>query len=317
MADNFLYIPELNPVLFFDVDRANLDKYQTKHFDDFPFEERSPSWMQIASYYQIWQVEDIINLQFESTFDPITVDLLDSNGTAVITLPALIGLPNRYLPNTYAFEVNMALSGLETGCYKLQITAGSGATQKILQSNWQYISATPLAETILMEYSHSRFHKDVMFESGIKFQLRVPGWIDYDRSGRSLKQEVYKDQLYNPALLSSLSTKQIPVYFGDEFGLPTDITNLIEQIWECDNVLIDGKPFGLAEGKLEFIDIEGYRKRGLKTLIEPGINRNSRIFAIDVDPSKKLITSIVVSAKVFGDTGNQGSSNTVPVYNVE
>lgn len=329
MPDNFLYIPELNPIIFFEVGKTNLPKYFTKQFEDYPFAERQYYWQQREDYLQVWQTTDIINLQFESTFDPIIVKLLDDEGTAVITLPALIGLANKFLTNTWSFEVMMSLAGLTTGCYRLQIEAGTGGGLKTYLSDCQYISSDPLPNTLCLEYWNSRYHKDVLFESGIKFQFRVPGVFGYLDKAR--KDEAYRDEKYNPALLNSRSSKQWPVYFGipaegiisqSQFcGLPDDIINIIEEIWSCDNVLIDNKAFGMADGtKPEYtvIDSNGlYPKRGMKVTAEAGINRNSRVFAVETDVTKKLVTSIIVEAKVFGDTSNQGSANTVPVFNVE
>lgn len=318
MADNLLYHPELNPVLFFDEDRATSDEFQTPHFEDFPFDERGKWWLQVASEKRIWQITDIIELQFESMFDPIIIVLEDENGSEVISLPALIGLPHKVFPNTWSFDVSMSLAGLTTGCYRLKRVLGSaGPTQKTQYSPWMFISADPIPDTIFIKYWHSHFHKDVMFETGKKFGIRIPGWIDYDKQKRVLKQEVYKDQRLNPALLQSDSARNIPVYFGDEFGLTADDINLIEQIWECDNVEIDNKPFGLAEAKFEYIELEGYRKRGLHTIIEPGINRQSRVFGITTDTSKKLVTTILVDNKVVGDFAGSGSTNTVPFINAE
>lgn len=318
MADPLLYESELNPIVFYDADRAVSDKYQTKHFDTFPFDERAPEWMQAAEHHQIWQTTDIVNFQFQSEFDPIVIELLDADDNVVIALPTLVGLPNMYLPGTYSFEASMSLAGLATGCYRFKRTLGSGITQKIQYSACNYISATAIPNTLLIEYYSSKdYYKDVLFISGIKFQLRVPGWLDYDRMGRKNKQEVYKDQLYNQKILSSVSAKNIPVYFGDEFGLPTDILNILEQAHECDNVLYDNMLFAVADGQsMEYIDIEGYRKRGMHTIVEPGINRNSRISSIDVDTTKKLMVNINVDSSVFGDLSNSGSNNTIPVINI-
>ena len=316
MADNFLYVPIINPIKFFEVDRANLPKYFTKHFDEFLFEERILDWQQPEDYCQIWQVEDIIRLQFAATFDPIIVKLLDEDGNDVITLPALIGLPNKFYPNTFSFEVEMALSGLPTGCYRLQITAGSGITQKFYISDCQYISAVPLTNSVCLEYFNSRFHADVIFETNIVFQYRLFGHLGFLDPAR--KDEMYRDQLYNPSLLSSKISRQFPAYLGNEYGLPDDVIDLLNRIWSCDNVSWDNKPMGLAEGaKFEFTEIDSaYPKRGLKIMLEEGINRNSRIFAIDTDTTKKLVYGIMVDKKVLGDTSNQDSSNAVPVLSV-
>lgn len=315
MADNFLYIPELNPVAFYDINRSTLPKYFTKHFEYFMFEERLYQWQQRESYVQIWQTTDIINLQFESTFDPIIVKLVDSYGITRITLPALIGIPNVYLPNTYTFEVSMSLSGLASGCYRLIIEAGSGDTMKTLISDRMFISDVQIKNSICLEYWNSNFNKDVVFETGIKFQMRVHGHFGFLEKQRS--DEVYKDQKFTTTLLNSKSAKRWKVYFGDSYGLPDDIINLIDEIWSCDNVLIDAKPFCIADGaSLEYVDSEYYPKRGISLDVEEGINRNSRVYGINTDTNKKLITSIIVDARVFGDTGNQGSANTVPVHNI-
>lgn len=318
MADNFLYIPFINPVKFFAADRAALDKYFTKHFDEWQYSERQYEWQQPEDYTQVWQTTDIINLQFESTFDPIIVELVNSNGESVITLPALVGLPNIFYSNTYSFEVAMSLASVTTGCYRLKVTAGSaGPTQKIYLSDRQYISEIPIENTLCLEYYNSRFHEDVVFETGVKFQYRVFGNIGFLDPGR--KDEQYRDERYNPAILSSKTFRQFPVYFGDEFGLPDDVIDLLNRIWSCDNISIDNKPFGISEGgKFEFTEVDSsYPKRGVKLIVEEGINRHSRIFSIETDTNKKLNYGIMVDKKVFGDTGNQGSGNTVPIITVE
>ena len=306
----------MNPVRFYDPDRATTDTYQTPHFDDFPMTERLLPWQVPADYHQPWQTTDIIYLQFESTFDPIIVELIDENGSSVITLPALVGLPNRYYPNTFSYEVEMSLASLDPGCYRIKITAGSaGPTQKVYWSHYLDISEDPLANTVLVKYKNSRFHEDVVFETGIEFQVRLPGHFGLLDPGRS--EERYKDQRYTPSLLSSRSFRKFPLILGDEFGLPDEIIDLVNRICGCDSITIDGKSFCVAEGSsFDLLDAEGYPKRGIKLLMEEGINRGSKIFAQDIDPNKKLSYGIVVEAKVWGDTSNSGSSNTVPVTTV-
>lgn len=312
--DNYLFIPELNPIVFFDTQRANLPKYYTKHFENFMFGERLYYWQQREDYVQVWQTTDIINLQFESSFDPINVKLVNQYGIPVITLPALIGLPNLNLPGTYSFDVSLSLATIPKGCYRVQIEAGvAGPLQKIFISGCQYISDTSIPNTLMLEYFNSRFHHDVIFETGIKFQRRIHGNIGFLEPIRN--DEKARDQKYNPALLNSRTAKQWPVYFGDQFGLPDDDINMLNEIWSCDNVMIDNKSFCVASN-FEFIVVDRYPKRGVKLNVEEGINRNSRVFLSQGDPTKKLITSVFVDAKVFGDLANQGSNNTIPVTNI-
>lgn len=312
--DNFLYIPELNPVLFFETTRSNLPKYFTHHFEKWMFDERLYYWQQRENFHQIWQTTDIINLQFESTFDPIIVKLVNQHGIAIVTLPALIGLPNTGIAGTYAFEVNLSLAAVPRGCYRIQIEAGiAGPNQKILISGKQFVDSAQIKNSLLIEYKNSRFHHDVMFESGIVFQFRVHGSIGFLDPVRN--DEKVKDQKFNPTLLNSRTSRQWPMYFGDQFGLPDDVINLLNEIWSCDTVRVDNKEFGIA-GNFEFIAVDRYPKRGVKLIVEEGINRKSRVYTTLADTTKKLVTSVIVDAHVFGDTGNQGSSNTVPVFNI-
>lgn len=312
--DNILKISELNPVLFFNKARATSAKYHTKFFDTFMFKERLYRWQLRTDYKQVWQKTDIIYLQFSSNFDPVTVSVIDHYGITRLNLAALVGLPDKNNPGSYAYEVAISLADLDTGCYKIEIRAGIGEDATVMESDTQVVCES-LPDTVLLEYYNSHYHNDVIFETGIKFQFRIPATFGFLQKARS--SEVYRDQKYNPTLLSSRSAKQWPVNFGDQYGLPDDIINLIDEIWGCDHVSIDTKPFSAADGsKLEFVEADRYAKRGVKLTVEEGINRNSRLFGFAGNPEKKLITSVIVEGKVFGDTGNQGSNNVVPIYNV-
>lgn len=317
MADNLFFDPELNPVIFYDDDRAVTDQFQTPHFEDFPFDERGQAWLQSHPFSRVWQTTDIIEGQFTAQFSDIIISLLNSDNEEVITLPALIGLPNLDYPGTWIFEYSMSLAGLLPGCYRMKRTLGNGSVQKVHRTDWMYIDDV-IPGTIFIKYWHDRFYKDVVFESGKKFGIRVFGWIDYDRQGRKYKQEKYRDDRNNPTMLNSKSAKNIPLYIGDEFGSPVDLNNIIELAFECNNIEIDNKPFGLAEdANIEYIDIEGYRLRGLHTMIEPGINRYSRISSVATDTTKKLNWSMMASAHLFGSLGDNSSTNTVPINFME
>lgn len=318
MAGNSIYIPYINPVKFVEVGRSNIDAYFTKHFEDWLFSERLLAWQTPETYIQPWQTTDIIYLQFESTFDPINVDLINNEtGLSEISLPAVIGLPNANYPSVFSFQIAMSLATAPTGTYYLKVTAGTGGSQKVYVSGLMFISEDPFeVPTVLIKYKNSRFHEDVIFETGIEFQVRIPGHFGFLIPGR--QDEKYKDQKFNPSLLSSKSFRQWPLILGDEYGLPDDTVDLVNRICGCDSIQVDGKYFGVVDGSsIEFRDVQDYPKRGLSLTVEEGINRASKLFAVDVDTSKKLTYGIMVSRKVFGDTANQGSSNTVPILTVE
>ena len=131
------------------------------------------------------------------------------------------------------------------------------------------------------------------------------------------KEEGYRDQRYTSKKTSSKSAKSIPVYFGDEMGLPAEKTNLVEEIYGLDEVTIDGAFFTLPPDKeFEYTEENGYRMRGMKAELEPGLTRYSRITKVNFDPQKKLMYAIAVDQQAISDTTGQGNNNVVPIYNV-
>ncbi len=310
--DNLLEIPFLNPVRFYKVDPALLDKYLTRHFEDWKFEDRILPWQQPEEDIQVWQDDDPIKLQFETNFDPIVVQLIDEEGNILIDLVALVGLPNLNRAGWYSYDVEMPLTGITTGCYHVRILAG---LDDVFISPCQYISSIPIPGTILHKYWHSHFHKDVMFETGIKFEYRVHAHTKFLEKIKT--EERYRNQKHSPSLLNSKSSRAWPIFYGDEFGLSDDKIDLIHEIWSCDFVELDNKSFALVDGKADYTEIEDYPKRGMNFKIEEGINRNSKIFAVSTDTNKKIISTIMVEVSVFGDTGNTGAGNTVPVHNIQ
>jgi hypothetical protein len=321
MANNFLYIPFLNPLRFYQVGRTNTPTYFTKHFDDFTYPERLSqlTWKAQNDYRQIFQTTDNLIFQFESTFDPVTVRVVNYNtGVVWADLAAEIVAPNKYLPGTYAYEIGISLSGAASGCYYAQISAGSGDEEQIWQSPPFYVldGAFDFPNFCIEYWSSHSYHADVIFKTGIKFRYRIPGHFGFLRPGRA--EERYRDQKYNPTILSSRPYRQFNAYFGDSCGLPDDVIDHLNFIFSCDNVTIDGVPYAIADsGDFEFEDVQGYMKRGVKAVLEPGINRYSRAIQVNTDTTKKLFYAINVEVSLWGDTGNTGSSHTVPINNIQ
>ena len=197
-----------------------------------------------------------------------------------------------------------------TGCYQIMVVAGTGSTKEVLYSDCQYISTTKLYNTLMLEYKHPRYHGDIIFETGIKFQYRIPGFFGFLDPVR--KDESYKDQRANPTLLSSQPSRSWPVYFGHQFGLPDEVVDQLNLIWSCQNVTIDGMPYGITEGgKFEFIELNGLAKRGIMIKVEEGLNKFSTRFSVSADPTKKVIMNLMVDPKAFGDF--ESNQNLVPI----
>ncbi|RUP39767.1 MAG: hypothetical protein EKK63_09010 [Acinetobacter sp.] len=324
MPDNIITTPLINPLPYYAEDRAAEAPYLTKHIDQFGHFDRRRPWLQNGCFRWLWMTSDIIRQQFIADFSPIVVELCDRYNQPIISLPAQAGIQNKFIPGTYFFKSEISLAEVPTGIYRCRRVLGSGDTQVTEYGPWMYISEEPLLETILVEYSSSKdFDKDCIFKNFSGFQLRVPGFIDYDKQTRNKKKESYRNQTYTSTTLSSRSVPKVPVSFGltptskIQFGLPTEVTDLIELIFELDTVSLDGKPFVLPDDQsFEFTETAGFRLRGMTGVMETGLNRYSRVRTIAGDPNKRLLSSITVDAQVFEDVSNAGSSNAVPVDRV-
>jgi len=313
-TNNFLYVPELNPLIFWELNKRMLPNFNTKFMEDFEFSERGYWWQDREVYCQPWQTTDIISLQLASTFSPLILSIKNEYGDVVLQRSASATVPHLNYPGLFVYEFHMSLAGLAGGCYTAELLAGFGIYQKIYFTWHLFISDTALENTFLIKYKSSRqVHKDVVFANGMEFQLRVPGCMGPLNKVR--KDEMYRNQSYGSTLINSKSAKQYPFSFGDEWGLPDDMINLIDEIFSCDIVTIDNKLFGLAEGsKIETPDAKRSRKRGLKMILEDGLNRNSRVFQTIQDPNKRLIVTGMTSPRIWGV---QTGTNTIPVTNIE
>lgn len=313
-----LYIPFLNPVKFFRGTPYQITKYFTKHFDDYEYSKRGYSWNYTADEdHPIWQTSDIIFLQIETTSDPVYVSLLDDKNELVpgFELPAQLKIPNIYLDDTFAYEIRMALAGLPNGCYRLMLEVGSGSDKQTFYSPCQYVYDGQIPDTIYVEYNHSESKADVLFETGIVFGRRFYGVFGKLDPGRS--DERYRDQTHNPEVLSSVPFRQWPVHFGGDWGLTDDDIDLLNRIMGCDTVKFDNVLFGISDNaKFEFTDPDDqYRKRGLKIVVEEGVNRNSKYFNLsNNDTTKKLMWAVAVEPSLMGDFSNQGSSNEIKIF---
>lgn len=317
ITDNFIKTPNILPLIWYDENRATSAVFQTPHIEQFPHRDRGKAWLQGDEWHQPWQTTDIIYLQFPSTFDPIQIDLIDEEGFVVRSWVGLNKLPNKDFNGLYLFEFGLSLAGITTGCYRFRRTLGSGDEQVTEYSCCQYISSTPIEGTVLIKYKNSTFTHDVIFETEIEFWLRVYGWIDYDNQKKEKKTEGYRNQQFTSQITSSKSTDVIPVYLGGDMGMPAEMTSLIENLHELDEVSYDGKSFTLPPGKeFEYLGEEGYRLRGMKAELEPGLTRYSRVTKINTDPQKKIMYGIAVDQQALADTTGQGSNDVVPLFNV-
>lgn len=308
---NILYIPDLNPLKYVDMSPTELPQYLSRDFLDYRFHEIQHDWDQYVLYYQKFQTSDIIYQQFTSNFDPIQIDLVDCEGNVHITQTALQKRAHKYLIGYFIYEDAISLAGIAPGVYFVKVTAGG----KICVCEPILIAVTHPG-TIRHDYKNSRYHGDVIFETGIEFALRVEATKGFLNPGS--QDVIYTDQKFNPSLLSSKTYRSIPLHYGGSEGLPDWMVDKLNKIWSCNSVLADGKSYAKkSDAKYAFKEEENYPMRGMTLEVQEGINRGSKIISAELDPNKRLAIIYNLDVMVFGDIANQASSNLVPIITVE
>jgi|ERR1051326_2242735 hypothetical protein len=293
---NEIHIPKLNPVSFRAITPDIPAQYLSHHFDDYHFVDTLQPWEQPVCYCQKVQKSDPpLYLQFISNFDPIPVEVINVYGQVVLSQNAVQVLADKHNPGFYCYEAPVNMASLASGIYWIRIT------------NIGYISepielAEKFENTLLFSYFHTRYHEDVIFETGIRYYFRVEGSLGRLMPGST--DSLYIDQKHNPYTVSSKPFSGFPLTVGDERGVPDWVVQLMNYIWSCNNVIIEGKPYGRSSDfKLELVEEKPFPMRVINMDILPGINRGSKVINPTIGTigtDHKLVVSYNIASRVFG-----------------
>lgn len=305
---NRLYSPKLNPTDFYDIDPEELPQYLTKHSDRYPFAQTIQGWEEPVTYEQKWQTSDIIKYQFTSNYSSIQLDLINCYGRNFFTVNASQVRANKYIPGWYIFEAQISLAAIPEGIYFIKRTLGG---EKVQITEPQKVSIQ-LPNTIIFEYKHSRYHGDVIFETGIEFGFRVEAVLGRVIPGT--EDEFYKDQPLNPQLLKSTAFDGQKLFIGP---IPDWAVKKLNRIWTCNSVKLDGKQYAKnGEAKFSYKEEENYPMRGIEYEVLEGLNRGSDIVDVDVNTNTRLLVVHNIEGKLFGDVSNQ-NNNIIQITDIE
>ena len=311
---NIIYIPFLNPVRFVELDPVELPQYLTKYFDDYWASEQLQPYETNIVYKQKYQTSDTIYLQFESNFASIQLSVIDCDQNVLLTQAATQVRANKYLAGYYVYEITLSLAPFSAGTVWLKLSLGLGS--KLMISEPIELAET-WPGTVLFQYNNSKYHGDVIFETGIVFGFRCEAVIRRLDPGN--ERTAYRDQKLNPSTLKVRPFRAWELGIGHRTGVPDWVIDKMNWVWSCDNVLCDGKSFAVLEdSKFEDKEIHNqYPFRHWTLNIQEGINRASKIVGVNVDPSKKLLIVYQIDGTVWGDLSAQAGSNLVPINSSE
>lgn len=310
---NQLYISYHNSVKFYRYATGQPVKYQTKHYGQYQYRETIHSWETNKKYFQKWQNNDTINIQFLSNFDPIVINIIDKWGNKLASYEGVKKLQDEFQPGRYAYEFSMPLTDVPEGCYYFDLVAASGA---LLMFSEPFHVKQRHNNTLLYEYRDSTEKGDVLYGTGIVFCFRIEGTI-----GRPIMKadtESYINQKNDPVVLSSSTYKAFPVVMGGSPGIPDWAGDIINEIFSCNDVRIDGKSYA-KEGDTEFEinEEERYPLHGISCEVREGINRPGNIIDVEIDTTIKISVVHQLSTQIFADINPSGPSGLISVYSKE
>lgn len=311
-----LYIPILNGLQFVDeFPTQDTDIYATRHIDDFYYSDQIYQHQDKIPYLQVWVADDIIPLQFESSFNPINLDLYDQYGRIITgkSVVATLIRSNKYIPGTAIYEARLSLSGLGRGPYRYKATPG-GNIAKRQKSEWFTILPNPLG-TIRLDYFNDTYHEDVVFETGIKFSIRFKGYIEYMAPGNKIV--TFEDQRLNQTIKSGKRFRNLTLYVGDGGGVPPWQIDKINSAFTCNNVSTDGKLLAFNDGKWNEEGDKGSPLKEYNTGLREVLTRPSKVVVGTGDPNKRIVLLNVVGGRLFGDIGQNTGENVIKILSQE
>lgn len=288
----FLNIPFLNSIKF-------LPNTLTPgaHFDDSWMYEQIKSFETKTNYYQKWQIGDSTTVQVESTILPEDLKIYDCSGLKK-SIPFIKTADGADL-GTNIYEAVVSLDGLAVNkVYYVYIEASYGdvsfeaISEPIrLQTLWP--------NTLNFAYKNSVNNYGVAFTTGIEFNFRCEaGIMDFNPEADSSD---YTDQIHNVEQLTGTPYRTFKLYIGDEKGVAPWVLDLLNRVFVCDHVEIEGMEYSKNTGaKWEVNRVKGFPLFGGSLEIIPSKNVSGLQFMSDADITEGLVVAYDIDTNFFG-----------------
>ncbi len=246
MASNINDRSLLNPLKFRKKGYVNPLPYNFKYLDEWNFYETIPDFFDKKRYFQPWQKNDIIYLQHLANYSPHNIRMIDCKGTRIDSFSMA------YVPTSIegigekAYQVAIAMNGYPEGAYKFELDSGNPIIET-LETEWIYLK-TKWNNTIKFLYYNDENDFDVAFETGIQFGFRIHGGMTEFQPGSD--KVIFIDQIRNAKQLLSRSFYSYKLLLGDAGGIPDYMAQIVNEIFNCSHVEIDGHQFTATDGKM-------------------------------------------------------------------
>ena len=195
---NKFYLPNLNPIQYYEVDAAELPQYLSKHMDKFSFTDTIEAWEEKVKFLQPWTINDSIRQQAQSNYAPINLKLIDCDENIFYDNNFQQQQQNVNDDTLFIYQHDLDLSVYDEGVYFLKLSIGTPVALTLI-SEPIYLGSG--LNTLLIEFTNSVYYQDTIFENGYAPAIRIPGKLRL--KGLGAKDSIYEDQILNTTTLNS------------------------------------------------------------------------------------------------------------------
>lgn len=309
MLPNSLFCSILSPLQYVEVGKVLDPRFHKMDMGQYWFVDQIQDWSNSDNYWQPWQNNDTVNLQFVTNgLAPVTLEVFRWDGLSMMNITATAANSNAIVPPYFLWEASFSLSTLPPNTYYTIVTAGVGVNAvKYISEGLDVRADWP--NTMLFEYTNSKNSFGIYFDTNYSPSIRIHGMIG--QLIPEYKASFSIGQREDISILNAYPFKTYPLHIGREGGIPDWEGEKLQHVLLLDGLKIEGKAFSLDENaKLEPEKTIGQNKQYWKTIIRPSkvnYGLNAGLNGIDGDSSM----AVTLDASVFG-ANNGNTSGTIP-----
>lgn len=253
-----------------------IPRYNSYSMDQRLFKDRISRYSNRRPYYQKWQTNDRVDLQYITRSAQVVLQLYNCKGQVKLT-PVVNQVPSSAVTNPdVLLQASFALDTLEPGKYYLFAIFGFGAgARAFLCEGWHVKERW--AGTGLIEYTNSRNERDVIWRAPFASSIRVEGMLTEFQPKSTRTSYANRNESYTT--IEGIPYETYTLALGSyEDGLPDWMIRKVNAIFQLDDVRWDGMGIALVDDG-EFaptLDTQGsplnfWKAEVRKTDNEPGI----------------------------------------------
>jgi hypothetical protein len=293
---NFTNIPFLTPIKFYKNGNTGI------HLDDSFSYNQIKSFQTKVCYKYKWQIGDITPIQITSTVAPSPVLVYSGDGNLVTGISfawTMVGTGGALGINLFECVINLGTLPTDK-TYFLYFKA------ELLSYKAEFVSEPIFVKTLHdntlgFKYRNSVNKLGVYFSTGIEYLFRCEaGIMEYLPEIEGFD---YVDQIRNAKILEGVPYDSFKLYIGKAPGVADYIIKILNYIFACDHVEIEGMQYVKSVGeKWEPTRAKGYPQAGWATTITPAINMSSLQFNDNGNPlTPGIVTAYNIDTNLFSD----------------